>query len=927
MATYTTPYRSFSITSPFNSTLDVNTAGSTGMTFDFSGLPAGASISSARVYYSQNLSGGSVKSLTPANGSTISAPTGGTRTYTFSFTATPQYRNVTITLTSVRIVVEYTIGGGGGSYDPGGASAPGTPTLSANNVAPGASVQLTWPSTSWGYCVWYGDGDASCPHWYDPVVHGTNTLPVKAGSTNNGIRYFAVSAKDINSNIGPKSAAVGLKTVWTNPSAPGTPTLSATTARPGTAVTLSWPAASGGTNNPVTGYIVERSVNGGAYEVLTTTTGRSITVYAHGTHGANMRFRAKATGSWSNSAYSAVVQLNSVSPTSTGTLNKSTVPMDDASTIRLTVAAQVSAFKHKAVWYLGARSVTQDLAAGVKTATLTVPKIWCDRLPSAVSGTASVRLETYDGATKIGEHVYTFGVTVPADVVPTLPTFTAALVKNNAPADIGRYIQNYSSVALAISGEAGAYGSTIAKYRLYGHGYDAATKTATFGKLAGTGEHTFTAVVTDSRSRTASKTVKITVQAYKAPSLSGVEMYRCDVNGVKNSAGTYVRLKATSVFSSIDGQNTATLQGRVYMKGATPSAWQGMTSSVMLVAGGGSLLPVKTYIAEIRIVDKLNTYQIDATIPTETVAFHALDGGLGAAVGKYAERVGAFDIPDDWTTNLWRHTNPNILHNWDFTNPINQRGLTTASGGGYWLDRWTLANFVGATYTYSTAWGLRGLTTTNNIIMRQYIENPNAYAGKTVTVSVEIYSASVTASCTIRLWHNGTTAIGSVGIVDGDTGIKSFTATIPSTALTDLSVVFYNYGGNDVRIKRIKLELGTVSTLHLDPPMDHAVELPKCQRFFNIKDLNMAQAITSTRVNGTSWGVNMRTIPTCTLYPGVTSPDLSYPNAIEPHGGGTTISVLSLGYQSPNGFAFVNVDGGITIGAWYRYIVYASSDL
>ena len=30
----------------------------------------------------------------------------------------------------------------------------------------------------------------------------------------------------------------------------------------------------------------------------------------------------------------------------------------------------------------------------------------------------------------------------------------------------------------------------------------------------------------------------------------------------------------------------------------------------------------------------------------------------------------------------------------------------------------------------------------------------------------------------------------------------------------------------------VKLELGTVSTLHLDPPMDYGTELVKCQRFY-----------------------------------------------------------------------------------------------
>jgi hypothetical protein len=44
--------------------------------------------------------------------------------------------------------------------------------------------------------------------------------------------------------------------------------------------------------------------------------------------------------------------------------------------------------------------------------------------------------------------------------------------------------------------------------------------------------------------------------------------------------------------------------------------------------------------------------------------------------------------------------------------------------------------------------------------------------------------------------------------------------------------VEFNVNQEIYGIEMVKLELGTVSTLHLDPPMDHAVELPKCQRFY-----------------------------------------------------------------------------------------------
>jgi hypothetical protein len=250
----------------------------------------------------------------------------------------------------------------------------------------------------------------------------------------------------------------------------------------------------------------------------------------------------------------------------------------------------------------------------------------------------------------------------------------------------------------------------------------------------------------------------------------------------------------------------------------------------------------------------------DGKIGTDSDKF--LVTGAGGSIGVKTKQEAA---------SLIGVSNPNILHNWDFRNPINQRGLATASGGGYWLDRWTVNNTAGATYTYSSSWGLRVVTTADYLFMRQYIENPNAYAGKTVTVSFDIYSASVTNQFSVRLWYNGQTQFEAMRYINnGDTGIKSFTATIPNTELTDLSVVFYNYAGNDVRIKSIKLELGTVSTLHLDPPMDWAVEMPKCLRFFvNLKQKPILYGYRNTYTGAVFYlplSVPMRINPTFSSY-------------------------------------------------------------
>ena len=149
---------------------------------------------------------------------------------------------------------------------------------------------------------------------------------------------------------------------------------------------------------------------------------------------------------------------------------------------------------------------------------VTIPLTWNNAYPTSTtsSGTGYVRIDTYDGATKIGEKIYTYTVTIPLTVVPTIGSFTDSIVPSGG---LNRYIQNRSKVSLAIAGDAGAYGSTIVSRSITGMGYTANTATAEFGVLPIAGTFAFTGKVTDSRGRTATEILSITIYAYKMPSV------------------------------------------------------------------------------------------------------------------------------------------------------------------------------------------------------------------------------------------------------------------------------------------------------------------------------------------------------------------------------------------------------------------------
>lgn len=102
------------------------------------------------------------------------------------------------------------------------------------------------------------------------------------------------------------SGAARLKTEWSAPGTPETPTLSANNVPPEKAVILSWRASTAGINNPVIRYDVYRSVDGGGFSFLTSVSATAATVYSPNRNGLPYVYKVKAIGkvSGSDSAFS-----------------------------------------------------------------------------------------------------------------------------------------------------------------------------------------------------------------------------------------------------------------------------------------------------------------------------------------------------------------------------------------------------------------------------------------------------------------------------------------------------------------------------------------------------------------------------------------------------------------------------------------------
>jgi hypothetical protein len=181
--------------------------------------------------------------------------------------------------------------------------------------------------------------------------------------------------------------------------------------------------------------------------------------------------------------------------------------------------------------------------------------------------------------------------------------------------------------------------------------------------------------------------------------------------------------------------------------------------------------------------------------------------------------------------------NANLLHNWDFRNPIDQRGSVTNGTAinpnyQYFIDRW-----VGkGTITFYTA---TGLLLAQGASIRQYMElEYTTLLGKSLMVSwldsggttrtgkvtfptavsgtADVYGASVT------LWNLSV----SLGFRYGNTAINGTTrAWTPMIRLTATA---------QTTVAAVKAETGSIGTLAMDAPQDPAAALALCQRYYMV---------------------------------------------------------------------------------------------
>ena len=319
-----------------------------------------------------------------------------------------------------------------------------------------------------------------------------------------------------------------------------------------------------------------------------------------------------------------------------------------------------SSFTHDLDWAWGNRSGRALTNVGSGGNWL-VPMDFLNEIPDATSGVGTMYTYTYTAGygQRIGVVNQNFRVHAPASVVPTFTAVTHSEAVSEVSSQVGKYVQGISQLNLAITGAAGVYGSSIRSHKIEILKGTTVLQTinAASGKsatLTESGTLTIRGTVTDSRGRSATKSVSIDVLPYSPPALNAVNVERALSTGVVDiDEGTYLKVSINaSVSSLVNSTERNALGYRISTRPYRTTTWTQKATRAPsgLSFNGSSLLTgpyeiTSAYEVKIDVYDDLATSSVIMNVPVAAVFMH-WDGSEGVGIGKFHEQ-GKLDVGGD----------------------------------------------------------------------------------------------------------------------------------------------------------------------------------------------------------------------------------------------------------------------------------------
>lgn len=292
-------------------------------------------------------------------------------------------------------------------------------------------------------------------------------------------------------------------------------------------------------------------------------------------------------------------------------------------------------------------------------------KSWAQYNTTGKTIACKLELETYASSSAtsvIGTVSKNITLTIPEDddTKPTVSIAVAPVNPSSFPSTLASlYIQGKSKAKVTCTASP-KYNATISEYTVSAGTLSkrGSSSAQTTDYLQTAGSIPVTAKVKDSRGfygQTAAAT-NITVLPYSKPTIAPIDGQskiicdRSDANGASSRSGTYLRIRAKAVYSSLDSKNTCTMQYRYKIESGAWSAWINLTSSNGVVDAtlDRGLSAQSAYTVELRAVDLIEaSVSFPFSIPTDAVNLHLRAGGKGIGIGRYCAGEGRLDVAYD----------------------------------------------------------------------------------------------------------------------------------------------------------------------------------------------------------------------------------------------------------------------------------------
>ncbi len=325
---------------------------------------------------------------------------------------------------------------------------------------------------------------------------------------------------------------------------------------------------------------------------------------------------------------------------------------------------------------------------------------------------------------------------------------------------------------------------------------------------------------------------KTAVSANMTASDTSIQVERADALPKPPNLATLGEDENAEVIS-YSGKDGNTLTGVVRgVKGTTASPWPVGTA----VYRAYTAYDHDAFKANIEDLEARKASSVNGALPDS-------EGNIQLDASQIAETSERVFVSPGQRQKLGRLSGENILVNGYLASPVNQRGQTsyqdTFGADALCIDHWWITNYTtaqleadGLAVQYP---GQRG-----NYILLQKIENFAAFRGKTLTFSMLIKSLTGSVNLQAQFQPDYTGNVVSSSITSP--GLVSLTFTVPEDAqMLWVCLAATEIAPVSAKLVAAKLELGEEQTLArqegsswmlLDPPPDPALELAKCQRYY-----------------------------------------------------------------------------------------------